>query len=99
MFKFVQITPTSSDCTCGYDVVLDKEYTVKEFIETVLKERSNEWGYIGIYDCKSWFGNPKLEYRCRKLITEEKLETHSDDIIVEVTANGRWSRMDYLIKL
>lgn len=59
MFKFIQSTPVSRDCTCGYDIQLDKKYTVKEFIKTVLQEKSNEWGHIGIYNIDSWFGNPR----------------------------------------
>lgn len=31
MFYLVQITPELGDCTCGYEVKLNKEYTVKEF--------------------------------------------------------------------
>lgn len=33
MFKMLQSTPVGGDCTCGYNVELDKEYTVAEFID------------------------------------------------------------------
>lgn len=97
MFKFIQSTPVSRDCTCGYDIQLDKKYTVKEFIKTVLQEKSNEWGHIGIYNIDSWFGNPRLEYNRGKLKTEEELEDFADKQIIKVSASGGWSRMDYII--
>ena len=98
MFKFIQRTSVRGDCTSGYNIQLDKDYTVKEFIETVLKELSKEWGYIGIYDKGSWFGKPCLEYKRGKVITDEKLEDYADKQIIEVTADGGWSRMDYILK-
>lgn len=99
MIKLKQNTKTFGDSTAGYLVILDKEYTVDEFVNEVLTK--NEWGYIGIYyENMHWFesGNPKCEYKWNKLIS--KLP---DDIlnkkISSVTAHGGWSNMDYLLKL
>ena len=36
MFRLIPTTSVGGDCTCGYKVVLDKPYTVGEFIQTVL---------------------------------------------------------------
>ena len=63
MFEFVQRTPESRDCTCGYNIELDKEYTLKEFIGTVLKEKSNEWGEFVIYNGESLWKSPRWEYK------------------------------------
>lgn len=98
MFKFIQSTPESRDCTCGYKIELDKEYTVRTFVDTVLKERNKEWGYIGIYNQESFFGGHNCEYRYGKIITDPLDDSVLDKTIVEVTASGGWSRMDYVIK-
>ena len=66
MFKFESITPVRGDCTRGYDIVLDKEYTVEEFIETVFKELSGEWGYFSIHNEE---GEPCCEHSYGKLST------------------------------
>ena len=39
MFRLIISGPTRSDCTAPYDVVLDRAYTVAEFIETVLQRK------------------------------------------------------------
>ena len=99
MIKLTQNTPTGGDCTAGYAVTLDKEYTVEELINEVLTY--NEWGYIGIYnEGQAWFerGTPNCEYRQDKLVTEMQPEALHRKI-KSVTASGGWSRMDYVIKL
>ena len=92
MITLTQVTPTGGDCTAGYRVDLDKEYTVSEFIEEVLQRFSNEWGYFCI---KNLF--TRIEYRSGKLI-ENMIEGNVLSAkIVSVTANGGWSSMDYNI--
>ena len=39
MFSLTQVTPVGGDCCAGYKVNLDKEYTVSEFIKSVLENR------------------------------------------------------------
>ena len=100
MFRMYATTPTRGDCTCGYGVTLDKEYTVREFIETVFKELSGEWGYFGIHNesgdvSARLFGEPRCEYRYGKLTTQSIPDEYLDKNIIEVTADGGWSRMDY----
>ena len=99
MFKFIHTNGPYSDCMSDYDIELDKSYTVGEFIETVLKEKPKEWGYIGIYKKGKIFGDPVCEYRYEKLITEPLPEEFLIQDIKEIKASGGWSRMDYLIKL
>lgn len=99
MFQIKQCGPERGDCTAPYEVNLDKEYLVREFIEEVLKNK-REWGYIGIKTDNIWkyFGDPKCEYRYGKL-----LNTLPDDYmsrkIKSVTTDGGWSRMDYILEL
>lgn len=101
MFKMNQASPVRGDCTCSYDIILDKDYTIREFIKTVLTEKSNEWGYIGIntdegdFSAKI-FGDPRCEYKCGRLLCSLP-EEYLDKKINKVNGDGGWSRMDYLI--
>lgn len=98
MFKLKQIRPEGSDCTAPYDVILDKEYTVREFINTVLTNEPREWGYIGIIKRGEVFGDPCCEYSHGELLS------HLPDDILDrkidwARASGGWSRMDYQFRL
>ena len=95
MFKFEPITPVRGDCTRGYNVVLDKEYTVEEFIETVFKELSGEWGYFSIHNKEGDFYEPRCEYSYGKLSTPPLPDEYLKKKIMKVTGDGGWSRMDY----
>lgn len=91
MFKMRLISEIHGDCTGEYEVKLDKQYTVREFIETILKEKPKEWGNIGIKS--NWF-----EYKYGK-VTENLPVEYLDKIVKEVKVSGGWSRMDYLITI
>ena len=95
MFKLIQSGPTCGDCTAPYNVILDKEYTVEDFIKTTLL-RSDEWGYIGIFDEKSIFGNLNCEYRHGNLKTHLPNEYLSKKV-VRVMARGGWTMMNYIL--
>lgn len=103
VFRFIQTTPVSGDCICRYGIILDREYTVKDFIDTVLSERAGEWGYIGIYDQSDFvgrhFGNPNAEYRYEKLVSDNFPEDILNKEIKSVSASGGWSRMDYILHI
>lgn len=96
MIKLKQTGPEAGDCTAPYDVILDKPYTVREFISAVLTERTDDWGYIGINNHRSFFGSPKMEYK-RGVGEYEPLKDFYDKPVKEATASGGWSRMDYLL--
>ena len=68
MFKMSKAGEERGDCTAPYNVVLDKEYTINDFVKTVLTKR-DEWGYIGIYCKGEIFGSPKCEYGYGKLLS------------------------------
>lgn len=94
MFRFYQTGPTRGDCTSPYEVAMDKEYTVNEFVQEVLTQK--EWGYIGIYCQGEIFGDPKCEYSNDKLLYSLPNE-YLNKKVVKVKADGGWSRMDYLL--
>ena len=98
MFTFKTTGPADRDCW-AYDIILDKEYTVREFIQTVLDNLPKEWGYIGIGG-KNFFGDPYVEYRYGEIIhNPTAMEEVMDRKIDHVRADGGWSRMDYRLYL
>lgn len=99
MFKLVHRAGPFGDCTSSYWVELDKEYTVVEFVDTVLKEEPGEWGYIGIHKEREIFGDPCCKYSHGELTTDPLPEDILNKKIGMVTASGGWSRMDYRLYL
>lgn len=96
-FHFIQTGKTARDATTPYAVSLNKECTVGEFIDCVLKRK--EWGYIGIKSYGHIFGSPNCEYQGDKIIKTEFTNEDLSRMVSTVSASGGWSRMDYLITL
>ena len=98
MIKFKQVSKVYGDCTADYEVVLDKQYTVREFVSYVLSQKG-EWGTIQIYDPdKSWLDYDRYEYRYGNLnnyIPNEIMEKK----IAFINSRGGWTAMDYVLKL
>lgn len=100
MFTLTQSTPTAGDCTAGYRVDLDKDYTLQEFIDAVLSNKG-EWGYINVAkrDC-AWYNFPGFSYRYGEITGEPNLpEKVYNYKVKSVSASGGWSRMDYIVSL
>lgn len=95
---FSQTGPTRGDCTAPYSVTFEKPMTVRSLVsEVVSNER--DWGYIGIKNEKEpFFGDPCCEYRWGRLLTELPPEI-MDRNIEAISANGGWTRMDYILTL
>lgn len=98
MIRFKQTSKEYGDCTADYEVMLDKQYTVREFVSFVLSQK-DEWGTIQIYDPdKSWLDYDKYEYRYGNLNDDIPNEIMGKKII-SVSAHGGWTAMDYVLKL
>lgn len=100
MFSLIQTTPVGGDCTSGYRVNLDKEYTLQEFIDDVLTIKG-EWGGIRIVkrDCDR-YSYPVIRYRYGKITNEPNLPKMIYGYKVKsVFACGGWSNMDYVVML
>ncbi len=87
--------------TAPYKVILFERCTVREFVEYTL-DGKNDWGYIGIYNQEKgpFFGYPKIEYSHGKLKVGSLIEDFGeflDKPVIKATANGGWSRMDYIL--
>lgn len=93
MIKLNHIT-SCGDCTSIYSVSLDREYTIREFIDEILTK--NEWGFIYVND----INNPSADCEYRQNVLISELPSDMLDYEIEkVTASGGWTRMDYTIHL
>lgn len=101
MFRFENKRNESSDATAMYDVLLNREYTVKEFIIEALETRPKEWGFIRIKSKDDkWSETPEIEYRYGKAIKGTDLSVFPfDSKIKSIFAHGGWSNMDYFVEL
>ena len=87
--------------TAPYKVIILGKCTVREFVQYILNT-NNEWGYIGIYNPEKnpFFGDPHIEYSYSKLKEGsiiEDLGEFLDKPVIKATADGGWSRMDYIL--
>lgn len=95
MFNMKLLEPLGGDCS-SYEIILNKKYSVREFINIILKEKPDEWGYFGIYNKGCIFGSPHCEYRYGDIINIPLTDDFLEMEIKKVTARGGWSRMDYV---
>ena len=94
MIKYVIIGGPYGDATSKYDVVLDKKYTVKEFISAILEQNNDEWGEFVIWE---WPSKIKCEFSKCRIKTNFLDEKYLDMNIKSVTAQGGWTFMNYYI--
>lgn len=101
MFTLTICTPTRGDCTAGYKVFLDKEYTLQEFVDAILTNKKDEWGVIRIpkRNC-AWYRFPCISYRYGNITNKSNIpEKVFGYKVKSVTASGGWTAMDYLVTL
>lgn len=94
--EFVRTGSERGDCTAPYKVTNYKSTTVREFIDEVIRERSNEWGYFSI-NGGFVLNNDRCEYRYGKLLYDFPDSSVLDKRIDHINGDGGWSRMDYSI--
>lgn len=97
MFKLIKRPRFDNDQYTKYDVVLDKEYTVEEFIDAIADGRNGTHGQITIKNDKQaiesfGYNIESINYRhCRLQNAEEKIK--------QVWADGGWVKINYTILL
>ena len=97
MFKLIKRSRSDNDKCTKYDVVLDKEYTVEEFIDAIADGSNGTHGQITIKNDKEAiescaYNIESIDYRhCVLQNTEEKIK--------QVWANGSWLKINYTILL
>ena len=97
MFKLIKRPRSDNDKHTKYDVVLDKEYTVEEFIDAIADGRNGTHGQITIKNDKQAieslvYNIESIDYRhCKLQNAEEKIK--------QVWADGSWLKINYTILL
>lgn len=93
MFRLHMVGNVGGDETAMYEVDLDREYTVDQFVHDVLLN-NREWGTICINNGDGMFSNPKCEYKYGELVSKLPIE-YLPLRVVSAKAHGGWSLMDY----
>lgn len=70
------------------------EYTVREFIEEVLKTHPGEWGYFELKNL-----GVRTDYKHGRLLKQHFADVLLGSKIVKAYASGGWSRMDYKLTI
>ena len=87
------------DSCCSYDVRIEGKCTVREFVESVLKEKPGEWGTFEIVkDIKYISRVDDCEYKKGEITRNFRRAENAEKEIEEIKANGGWSMMNYFIK-
>ena len=95
--RMVQSGSERGDCTAPYDVIIIEGGTVNDFIDMVLSNKE-EWGYIGIKYRDTFIGEPHMEYRHGRALSNG-LKAYGGRVVTKVQADGGWSRMDYVLEV
>lgn len=77
---------------------LDKEYTVKEFVQAILEKHPDTGGSIYLLDDKTSYGTPSCQYHSGFLAEMSFTGEMQNKIIKEVLVNGSHCR-DYHLKV
>ena len=96
-FNFKCTSGPFGDCTSNYEIEFSREFTVREFVNEVIKD-DREWGAFHIVTKAKPFGIEESKYRYGKILSSFSEET-LDRKIKSVKANGGWSEMSYYITL
>ena len=95
LFRLRSTGPEAGDCTAPYDVIFNRECTVREFVDEVLKKK--EWGIIFIGSRYS--GSPRISYSGDKLKSSAFPDDILDKTIQSATSRGGWTNMDYILHI
>lgn len=86
------------DSTYPYEAIMDRPYTVREFVDEILAKKEN-WGCIRVSDNpRDLFGEALCWYRYGKL--EEEYVTLRECESMQVKSahgSGGWSRYDFTL--
>lgn len=97
MFELIKQPRSDNDKHTKYNVVLDKDYTVEEFIDAIADGRNGTHGQITIKNDKQAieslvYNIESIDYRhCKLQNAEEKIK--------QVWAYGSWLKINYTILL
>ena len=95
MYLNFKHTRDNGDATSNYNVEFENGLTIRQLTDIVLRHSPDDWGYITLTaeGCES---TDIIEYRDGKIINKDSLfDLVADTAIVELKAQGGYSRMDY----
>lgn len=98
MFERVIIGPTGSDCTAPYNVKLDRDYTLNEFLGEILRQHPDEWGEFRIFIEGKQGICASVDYKYGRVKGRIPFEL-LDMPVKSSSAHGGWSSMDYVIRI
>ena len=93
--KFKQLRAAGGDACAPYEVLLNRECTLRELVDCIIKDE-REWGGVAI---GGWLDEQKIEYRYGKIIKNEFTEDELNSIVATVGAYGGWTHTDYWVSL
>lgn len=87
-----QISQVRGDCTASYSISDYKAKTIGEFVDEVLTECKEEWGYFTDenYNIISEYSDGHLLKKISEKIAKKRIS--------KIYGDGGWTRMDYRIK-
>lgn len=100
-FKMKHTGGPYGDACCRYAVMFDREYTVQEFIEDIIKEKPEEWGEFQIATDLKYPYTTSIDicvYKHGQIISNFKKPDTAKMKIKEIVAHGGYTNMDYYIK-
>lgn len=102
--RYKQNNTASGDDKYSCVVILEIEYTVKEFIEAILTRSfySNEYGYIKIdNEAQMYLSEQKIKYSKGKLTSNiaELERMPLDSKIISIGVLYTWTSTDYVLKI
>lgn len=93
--KFKQLRDAGGDACAPYEVLLNRECTLRELVDCIINDE-REWGGVAI---GGWLDKQKIEYRNGKIIKNEFTEDELNSIVATVCAYGGWTNTDYWVSL
>lgn len=97
MFKLIKQPRSDNDKYTKYDVVLDKDYTVEEFIDAIADGRNGTHGQITIKNDKEAIES--MVYNIESIDYKHCILQNAEEKIKQVWADGSWLKINYTILL
>lgn len=102
LFSVGKLISENGDSTSTYELIINKPCTVNEFVNYILSNKEDEWGYIIIVsESKERIVYDYVKYRYGLLMTiiPEHIRNKEIDISQVHTISGGWSSNDYILRI
>ena len=97
MIRIKAMGSMGGDATYPYKAIMDRPYTVREFVDEVIAKKDN-WGRIDVSDSPD---NRRKEVLCwyqyGKLGERGMREGYDDKLVKSAHGSGGWSRYDFTL--